>query len=226
VCWVDLGVGDADIAAAFYSRLLNWSVAAPDETGYRLASLGGHLVAALGPAEDPGIPYWTVYVCTADIAASVKAVAAAGGSLVVPPTDAGDAGVSAVVRDPCGGPLSLWQPGTHRGTYLSSEHGTLAGVGLRIDALAEQRAFLRAALGWRVRADGTITQRGRVVATWTPGPSSGPERPSPWLVSFTVADRAVAVERALELGASRCADGPDVLIDPGGATFAVRSSVY
>jgi len=225
MCWLDLGVNDPDVAASFYGRLLNWTVAAPDESGYRLASLRGHLVAAIGPAEDPGIPYWTVYVRTADITASVNAVAAAGGAVIVPPTPAGDAGVSAVVRDPHGTPLSFWQPGTHRGTYASGEHGTLAGIQLRIDAPEDQRAFLRTSLGWRVRSNGTITYRGRTVATWVPGSTtSGPNRPSPWLVALSVADRAAAIERALELGASRCADRPGVLIDPAGAAFAVAST--
>lgn len=211
VCWVDLGVRDPDHAASFYGQLFGWTVAAPDETGYRLASRGGNLVAAFGPAEDPGVPYWTVYVRTTDIAASVDAIAAAGGAVVVPPTPAGDAGVSAVVRDPYGVPLSLWQPGTHDGT------GAVAGVQLRLDAPRGQSAFLRAALGWQVRPDGTITYHDRTVATWV----SVARRASPWLVSFAVDDRTAAVERAVALGASRDPDRPDVLVDPTGATFAV-----
>jgi hypothetical protein len=39
----------------------------------------------------------------------------------------------------------------------------------------------------------------------------GPSRPSPLLVSFSVADRACAIEQALKLGASGCGDRPDVL---------------
>lgn len=224
VCWLDLGVADVDVAASFYSRLLGWNVAAPDDTGYRLASLRGHLVAAFGPAEDPGVPYWTVYVHTADITASVKAIAAAGGDIVVPPTRTGDVGVSAVVRDPHGAPLSLWQPGTHHGTDASGAHGTLAGVRLRVDETHDPREFLRAALGWRARSNGTITHHRRSVATWVPDSgTSRPDRPSPWLVCFSVADGPAAIKRALELGACPTDEGPDILVDPAGAAFAVTS---
>ena len=224
VCWIDLGIVDVNAAAAFYGQLFGWAVATPDESGYRLASLHGHLVAALGPANDPGARYWTVYLHTADIAASVDAVTAAGGTVVVPPARAADAGVSAAVRDPRGAPLSLWQPGTHSGTYASGKHGTLAGIQLHIDDLEDTRDFLRAALGWQVQPGGTITRQGRTVATWSPRPGTGRSpRPSPWLVSFCVADVAATCERALKLGATAPGLEPNVLVDPAGALFAITS---
>ncbi len=119
VCWFELGVADAGAAASFYSELFGWTVAEPDETGYRLASLYGQPVAALGPADDPGPPYWTVYLHTADISASIQAVTTAGGTIISPPAPVGDAGVAAVVRDPQGGPPSLWQPIPHPGSSAS-----------------------------------------------------------------------------------------------------------
>jgi predicted enzyme related to lactoylglutathione lyase len=215
VCWIDLGVPDVDHAATFYSRLLGWTVAEPDETGYRLATLRGHLVAALGPATDPGRPYWTVYVHTADVAASTDAVIDAGGTVLVPPTPAGDAGVAAAVRDPHGGPLSLWQPGTHRGTHADSTAGSLAGVHLRTDQPDTTRAFLRAALAWHLHPDGRITCNGRAVATWAPSPTR--PLPSPWLVSFHVSDATDATRRARALGATPTDEAPDILTDPSGA---------
>jgi uncharacterized protein len=192
-CWFDLGVTDVDAAASFYSSLFGWTVAEPDATGYRLISLNGHLVAALGPADDPGPPYWTVYLHTSDIEASMAAVLAAGGTIVVPPTPAGAAGVAAVVRDPDGGPTSFWQPGNHRGT-----HGAFAAVQVRTDAAA---AFLRAVAGWEPPI----------------GPGSGSS--SPWLVSFHVTDVAATVAKAVELGASVVSS--TVLRDPAGAVFGV-----
>lgn len=223
VCWLDLGVADVEAVVAFYGELLGWAVAPPDPTGYRLAGLPGGLVAAFGPAEDPGDPYWTVYVGTADLEASVRAYVAAGGTVVVPPEAVGEVGASAVVRDPAGLPLSFWQPGTHLGTYGagSGEPGTLAGVRLLGADPAPTAPFLATALGWRMRPDGTISHAGRPVAAWSP-PVPGARRG--WLVEFAVADVAAAAARALELGARPAApalEATATLLDPAGARFTL-----
>jgi predicted enzyme related to lactoylglutathione lyase len=207
VCWIDLGVPAVEAAVSFYSGLFGWTIADPDETGYRLAGLRGHLVAALGPAEDPQPPYWTIYVHTADILASTGAAVDAGGTVVVPPTPAGDAGVSAIVHGPDGDQVSLWQPGRHTGTHANGEHGTFAGVRL------EPSEFLLTTLNWRKEPDGTITHAGRTVATW-----------GPRLVYFVVTDVAAAIERAVRLGASHAE--ADVLIDPAGARFGVTRGFW
>lgn len=217
VCWVDLGVPDVAAAAEFYRALFGWSIAAPDPAGYRLAAVRGRLVAAFGPAEDPGPPYWTVYLRTEDITASVDAVLASGGSVVSPPTQAGDAGTAAVVRDPFGEPLSLWQPGSHTGTHTSGEHGTFGGVQYRTNSPATTAVFLRAVAGWRLTAHHTFTVGDRVVATCRPRRS---ESDSPWLVWFFVSDATDTIARAVRLGARRIEH--DELKDPWGASFAVR----
>ncbi|WP_051342343.1 VOC family protein [Pseudonocardia spinosispora] len=217
VCWVDLGSPDVDATAEFYRALFGWSIAAPDSAGYRLASVGDRLVAALGPAENRGPPYWTVYLHTEDITASIDAVSAAGGSMVAPPTRAGDAGTAAVVRDPFGEPLSLWQPGGHTGTYASGEHGTFGGVRYRTDSPAVAAAFFRAVADWRLSDDGTFTVGDRAAATCEPRRSGSG---SPWLVEFLVLDIAETIARAVRLGAREMA--PNELTDPWGASFAVR----
>jgi len=223
VCWLDLGVPHVDVAVDFYAGLLGWTVAEPDASGYRLAGLPGGLVAAFGPAEDPGDPYWTVYVGTDDIEASVRAYTVAGGTVVVPVTAVGEIGASAVVRDPAGLPMSFWQPGTHLGTYASGEPGTLAGVRLLGADPARTGAFLAAALDWRMLPDGTVAHAGRTVATWTPhGADTGAVVGGhSWLVEFAVADVPAATARALELGARQGAPGTDTLLDPAGAHFAL-----
>lgn len=221
VCWIDLGVADIDAASAFYGRLFGWTVADPDDTGYRMALLRGHPVAAFGHAVDPGPPYWTVYLKTLDISSSVAAVEAAGGSIVAAAEPAGDAGIGAVVRSPHGIPISLWQPGIHQGTYLVREHGALAGVDLRTDP-DESAPFLRLAFGWQVDPDGTIVRDAQVVATWSAGPT-GP-RPAPWLVSFYVADVATACDLACELGAIPVPEETNAFIDPTGAAFALTAT--
>lgn len=222
VCWVDLGVDDTAAAAAFYGRLFGWRAEPADGMGYLVASLGGRPVAGLGPAEDPGRPYWTVYVQTSDIHATVEAVGAAGGTVAARPSPAADAAVIAVVRDHDGGQLSLWEPIGFAGTHTSGAHGTVAGVRLQISSLEQSQEFLGAVLDWRPLPDGTIVCDGRTVATWMPKPLGGSNpAPSPWLVNFFVDDVEAAKDCALRLGASVVAGETQVLVDPAGARFGL-----
>lgn len=70
VSWIDLGTPDTETTTAFYTTLFGWTVAPPDPNGYRLCTLRGQLVAALGPAEDAGAPYWTINITVSDIQAT------------------------------------------------------------------------------------------------------------------------------------------------------------
>ncbi len=224
VCWVDLGVPDGGGAAAFYTALLGWQISPPDPTGYRLAHLHGHPVAALGPPEEPGPPYWTVYIHTPDAAATGRAATAAGGSIVVPAAPAGDAGTAATVRDPAGAPLSLWQPGTHPGTWAFGTHGTLADVQLRTDQPVQHQAFLQDLLGWQ-RHNDVAALNGQPVATWT-RPALGAPRTagSPWVVRFHVQDVPTALKQAANLGATTIDAEPGILLDPAGALVGLTTA--
>jgi uncharacterized protein len=224
ICWIDLGVRDCPAAVRFYSRLFGWEFAPPDPTGYRLASLDGHLVAALGPAEDPGPPYWTVYVHTTDAAATAQAAVRTGGTLIVPPTPAGDAGIAATIRTPSGAPLSLWQPRTHTGTWTSTRRGTLAYATLRTATPHDDQAFLRAVLGWQLEPDGVIICQNRHVGRWTtPAPDPRPAATPAWLVAFHLDDNDAATQRAIDLGARAHDTRSGALTDPTGATFAITT---
>lgn len=222
ICWIDLGTRDIDATASFYTSLFGWDVGPPDASGYRLAAVHGHLVAALGPAEEPGAPYWTVYAATPDADAAARIAVASGGILLVPATPAGLAGVAAAVRDPAGAPLSLWQARAHPGTWISRHHGTFAGVQLRTSQPAGHARFLHAVLGWNL--DGAVfTLRGTAVASWAPPVRALAYPPSPWLVRFHVDEVDSALRQAVSLG-SRQLDEPGTLTDPNGALLGLTQA--
>lgn len=209
ICWIDLGTPHVDRSAAFYSEMFGWTVQEPDSGGYRLAGLNDKLVAALGPAEDPGPPYWSVYIHTPDIDAAVTAAVQAGATLLVPPTPAGEAGIAAVLRDPASGPLSLWQPLAHAETPQPGEYGTLAAAELH-SSLADLHAnFLTEVFAWK---------RAERASSATPD-----QYPSPWIVRFRVADVPNARRQAIELGATVAPNVPGALIDPNGALFGLSA---
>jgi uncharacterized protein len=225
VCWIDLGTPDIDTTQAFYRDLFGWTVAPPDTSGYRLCTVRGQLVAALGPAEDPGVPYWTINVTVADIRAAATRFADAGADVLIPPAAAGPHGHYAVTRDPVGAPISLWQPGTHAGMQRAHEPGTFAGVSLLTDQPERAVSFYEAALGWNTSdRKAELRLPGNATAPIRPAPGAPTSQQSLWLVMFASADSDADATRARQLGAAQISydpTGTTTLRDPTGALFGL-----
>lgn len=229
VSWIDLGTPDMATTTAFYTALFGWTVAQPDSSGYRLCTLRGHLVAALGPAEDAGAPYWTTNVTVSDIQATATRFTNLGARIVVTPTQVGTLGLAAVTIDPVGAPLSLWQPGTHDGMQLNQEPGTFARISLLTEHSAHAAAFYRPALHWNSNPQHTeFRLPDRSIAAIGEPPGKPTTQRSLWLVGFASSSPTAHADRARQLGATevrRTANGDVVMRDPTGALFGLTRHV-
>jgi predicted enzyme related to lactoylglutathione lyase len=111
--WQDLVTTDAAAARRFYGALLGWEFSEESRAGrpYLIAHTSKGPVGGLVDVrhiKDAG-SQWVSYVTVADVDRSVEQVQAAGGRVIVPPTNAG-AGRVAVVADPQGAALGLLAP--------------------------------------------------------------------------------------------------------------------
>lgn len=235
--WVDIGTTDLEGAKAFYSALFGWEIVdqGPDAGGYCICNLRGKGVAGLGPAQNPGPPYWTTYVSVDDTDTTVKEVEAAGGS-VLATFDVPQAGRMVVCMDPTGAAFSVWQSGAHRGAELANEAGAFCWTELNTREVEKAKPFYESVFGWT----GETATEPMPYTTYKLGdkPVAGmmditgrvpDEVPNHWLVYFGTADCDQAVATAKEAGGSLVVgpfDIPDmgrfaVLQDPQGAVFAV-----
>jgi predicted enzyme related to lactoylglutathione lyase len=154
-CWVDHESPDPAAAIDFYAGLFGWQVEdrLPASGGprYAVATLGGLTVAAIASDRGAGAPpAWNTYVRVADADAVGAAVEPAGGTLVAPPESAGPAGRSAILRDPAGAELRIWEPGTNGGAEAVNADGTWNWSNLHTPDLAGARAFYGALFGWEL----------------------------------------------------------------------------
>jgi predicted enzyme related to lactoylglutathione lyase len=110
-CWETLVTPDVPGAIAWYGKVVGFGTApAPNGQG-TVFTAGGAPVADLQPARPGGPAYWATYVAVEDALASRDRAAALGGKVVVPRIDIPQVGTVAVVTDPSGAPLGLFQPG-------------------------------------------------------------------------------------------------------------------
>ena len=220
-CWVDLVATDADAAKEFYGELLGWE--APRGERYAHWTLGGRDVAgvyALPGAE----PRWTSYVAVEDAAAAAAGAAAAGGSVVEPAASVGS-GTRAVIADPLGTPLALWQAGEHPGARLVNDVGCWCSN--QLQAPDPPLDFYREWLGWEVKAAGDGYWAVRNAGADNGGILTA-DGPPAWLVYFHVEDADDATRGAQAAGAAVLL-APEtiglgriaILADPQGAAFGL-----
>lgn len=152
-CWVDTEQPDVDAALAFYGALFGWTFEERPTPGgrYVVASLGGQDVAAIGTGD--GQPSWTTYVAVDDVHATARGVPDLGGEVLDGPSEVGDAGEVAVVRDPQGATFRLWQAGDRLGAQRVNEPGTWNFSILRTPDPEHALHFYGPLLGWEVEPD-------------------------------------------------------------------------
>jgi predicted enzyme related to lactoylglutathione lyase len=153
-CWVDTGQPDPDAAVEFYSGLFGWEFEDRTPAGspqrYLVATLRGRDVAAVASQSDqaPPRPVWKSYVWVDSADETAAKAKEAGGSVLAEPFDVGDAGRMAVIADPEGAVLCLWQAKQHRGAQLVNEHATWNFSELNTRDPGGAQTFYRAVFGW------------------------------------------------------------------------------
>ena len=236
--WVDLATPDLDAAKAFYTALFGWEAETspmPEAGGYTLFTLRGKQVAGGMTAPDQP-PAWATYVSESDADGTVKRVTDAGGTVMMPPMDVMDQGRMAILADPTGAVIGIWQPGLHIGAQLVSEPGAYCWSELATRDPERAKAFYAAAFGWEASTEpmGPMEYTefkvdGRSIAGMFPITGTMPaDMPAYWGVYFAVADCDGTVAIATSLGADIVTAAMDIPIgrfaglrDPQGAYFSV-----
>ena len=268
-CWVDTWQPDADAAMGFYTELFGWEAedTMPDgvEGTHYMCSLRGRDVAAIasrphaaqgvvrgrsaGEAEERPVSSWTTYVWVDDVDATIAKAKDAGGSALMEALDALDGGRIAVIADPAGAAIGIWQPGAHKGAQLVNEPSAYAMSALMTTDPEGAKRFYPEVFGWEIETfemgedemvmwlvpgyvGGEPQQpvRRDVVATML-APSANGDAPSPhWDVDFWIADVDAAAAKVEELGGRILTPPYDipgtglrqgVFVDPQGATFSL-----
>ena len=243
-CWPELATTDADSAKTLYGGLFGWAFTerpAASGTAYSIARLAGRDVAALCALErSPPVPgaraRWNSYAAVASADESSTRAKVLGGTIVGAPFDVGKDGRMAIVKDPQGAALRLWEARAHPGAQIVGEIGTLCWTELLTTDADAAGHFYASLFGWALKKQETGARA--YTELWKgPRPAGGmleiekdggPAEPA-WEVYFRVADCDAAVAKAQALGARVFREPDDIqkvgryafLADREGATFAV-----
>lgn len=243
--YLELDSDDLDGAKAFYGELFGWEFHDQGaELGHYHQIRSGELLVG-GAMSTVGMPCpeggkipsrWMVFLATDDIEGTCRRAAEAGATVAVSPMSPGDTGRAAVLIDPSGAVVGLWQAGTIVGTDLPRAAGSPVWFELMTKDFDAALPFYREVLGWDVQAYSEEGSDWRYVTNGTGensvagmGDAAGvfaDDVPSAWRVVLGIADFDTALARIPELGGA-VLDGPmdspygrlATVRDPQGATF-------
>jgi predicted enzyme related to lactoylglutathione lyase len=189
-------------------------------------------------ASQPGIgipDVWSVYLATDDAGKATEAAEANGGQVHVTPMVVGEFGTMAVVADPGGAAIGIWQPGLHRGFGVLGEPGAPSWFELHSRSYERAVDFYRTVFRWdtRVVSDTpdfrytTAVDGDDMLAGVMDASGFLPQGvPDHWSVYFGTEDTDVALARIVELGGSVVIGAEDTpygrlatAADPTGAHF-------
>ena len=237
--WADVASPNLDESRAFYGALFGWTgeiSPEPEASGYTVFMKDGAKVAGLGPLFDDSPPVWSTYVTVADVDETVALTSTAGGQVLMESMGVLDAGRMAVIADPTGAPLSLWQPREHIGAEVRMEPGALCWVELNTREPDTAVTFFKTLFGWKSQqVGGPVSEGGpgfdylmlqlgdtAVGGIMTMNENWPAEIPPHWMVYFAVTDCDAAAAQVTELGGKVCVTPTD--IPPG--RFAVVNDTH
>jgi hypothetical protein len=236
--WFEYVSGDAPRAQGLFGELFGWTtksvpmpdgaytmIAAPDGT-----TIGGYSAAPSGAAKASWLPYLLV-ASAADTAAQVARL---GGAIVKPAVKVGDFATMAVVSDPHGAVLALWQPTRPEpggepavGHFLwnelpSKDPGASVAFYSQIGGFSSSAMEMPGMGSYHVLASDGQSRAGIMAQPM-------PDAPHAWVPYVRVTSTDRTAERAAQLGA-RIVVPPTaipsvgrfaILVDPRGAALGI-----
>lgn len=114
-CWNELMTSNIEKGKEFYKALFGWEIEDHDMENmtYTLFKQGDKDVGGMmqiPPQHEQEIPpHWMSYVCVENVDDSVKKAASLGATIKQPAMDVSNIGRLAVLQDPTGAHIALWQ---------------------------------------------------------------------------------------------------------------------
>ncbi len=241
--WIDLLTSDLDGAQTFYRNVFGWTFEAAGQEygGYVNAFCDGRPVAGLmgNPPEFRTPDGWTTYLHTADVKATVAAAVAAGGVSCMEAMEVPEKGWMALLTDPAGAAIGLWQPTGHAGFEVVGEAGAPVWHQLTTRDYDKAIEFYRNVFGWQMNVESDTPEFRYSNAIFDGEPLLGvmdgsafiPEgQPSNWMFFLGADDVDKTLELITDNGGTvvrRAEDTPygrlAAVTDPTGAGFNLSS---
>jgi len=240
-CWFNMLTPQPAKAQAFFKELLGWTYSELPGVGH-IVQVDGHDVGGMfdvaAPQTPPGTPPQIGVMVKVESADATAKKAQSLGGTVRQVFDVFDHGRLAVIDDPNGANIDVWEARKHVGADVDSQaHGAPTWFETMTSDVAKATKFYTSLFGWTTEVKEPVPgmkytlfkQAGKPVGGLMGiVPSMGPVKPH-WAVNFAVRDVDAAASTATRLGAKITVPPTDIptvgrfcgIASPQGVAFYV-----
>ncbi|WP_209370506.1 VOC family protein [Brevibacterium renqingii] len=241
--WIDYTCHEFESTTNFYSQIFGWEFndQGPDFGHYNMitkdgVTIGGAMRALnMDGTPNPMIPAtWTTYLHTEDISDVYAKALEAGAAPVAEPMAVGPLGQMAVITDPTGAGVGMWQPGEFSGFDTPLTPGTPVWFELITVNYSAANEFYGHVFSFEITPMGDFPYSTHGAGDdAVAGICDAREwvQNSYWRTYFNVEHADAAASKVTELG-GKVLDGPEdspygrivTVTDPEGATFQLQQN--
>jgi uncharacterized protein len=115
-CWNELATTNVQAAKDFYGKVFGWEFVdhAMGDATYTMIRKNGKDFAGIWAIpknrEKEVPPHWMAYILVEDVEKSLEKASKNGASIIKPVSNVGEMGRFAIITDPIGAHIALWQP--------------------------------------------------------------------------------------------------------------------
>lgn len=115
-CWNELATSNVQAAKDFYGKVFGWEFSDHEmgDMTYTMIKLNNKEIAGIWsiPKDKEKLipPHWMAYILVENLDESLEKAGKHGASIMKPASNAGDFGRFAIITDPTGAHIALWQP--------------------------------------------------------------------------------------------------------------------
>ncbi len=250
--WYELMSPDPEASKAFYEAVVGWSMTTghgdTDNYGFITAPDGAMVGGLLRLTDDMtshgARPCWLGYLGVDDVDASLKAIEAAGGKVLMPANDVEMAGRIAMVADPGGAPFYVMTPKPPEGSSggestafsAAKNPGHCGWNELMAGDAAREIGFYTGMFGWSLPEPMDMGAMGKYQFVAQDGVTHGaimgkmPQVPAAMWNHYFWVSGIEAAKAAIEANGGQVINGPMEVpggdwivqcVDPQGAVFAL-----
>ena len=158
-CWFELATSDQEAAKTFYGKLFGWTAndapMGPDSFYttflHRGKKVGATYTLMPDQVEHDVPPHWGTYVAVANVDEANSKAKTLGATVLAGPMDVAEHGRMAILSDPTGAAISLWQANQHQGVGLAGEVGAFCWSELLTRDTRAATKFYTALFGWKTK---------------------------------------------------------------------------
>lgn len=249
-CYSELSTVEYENSKEFYKNIFDWNIKENNEfLEYTVFCKNDNILLGMYDSDDEQLEIdfsntWTPFISVTDIEKTIERVVKNGGECLQESFEADNYGKAAIIKDPTGALISLWQANEYIGSELQREENTMSWCELYTTDIKTASEFYKKVFLWKAepfKIENELYMNFKKGSSYVAGMREIEKeigiKKSIWVMYIEVENCKKIYKKALKLGAKKVQDPTvnkenfgfvetAILRDISGAIFAIGQKLY